>query len=59
MQRVSAWFRVRSHIEERYGRIRSLVDIANLVLAYRNDDELAKLVWAIQRHTALAAAIAA
>ena len=59
MQRVSAWFRVRSRIEERYGRIRGLVDIANLVLAYRNDDELAKLVWAIQRHTALAEAIAA
>lgn len=59
MQRVSAWFRVRSRIEERYGRIRGLVDIANLVLTYRNDDELAKLVWAIQRHTALAEAIAA
>ena len=59
MQRVSAWFLVRSRIEERYGRIRVLVDIANLVLGYRNDDELARLVWVIQRHTALAAAIAA
>lgn len=59
MQRLSAWFLVRSRIEERYGRIRGLVDIANLVLGYRNDDELARLVWVIQRHTALAAAIAA
>lgn len=59
MQRVSAWFLVRSRIEERYGRIRVLVDIANLVLGYRNDDELARLVWVIQRYSSLAVAIAA
>lgn len=59
MQRLSAWFLVRSRIEERYGRIRGLVYIANLVLKYRNNDDLAKIVWLIQRHTALAAAIAA
>ena len=59
MQRLSAWFLVRSRIEERYGRIRGLVDIANLVLKYRNNDDLAKIVWLIQRHTALAVAIAA
>ena len=59
MQRFSAWIQTRNRIEESAGRINDLVVISNRVLKYRNNDELARLVWVIQRHTALAAAIAA
>lgn len=59
MQRVAAWFRVRNRIEENAGAIRDLVAIANRVLKYRNNDDLAKIVWLIQHYKALAAAIAA
>ena len=59
MQRVSAWFRIRNRIEENTGAIRDLVAIANRVLKYRNNDDLAKIVWLIQQYSALAVAIAA
>ena len=59
MQLVSAWFRVRNRIEENAGAIRDLVAIANRVLKYRNNDDLAKIVWQIQHYKCLAAAIAA
>lgn len=59
MQRVSAWFRVRNRIEENAGAIRDLVAIANRVLKYRNNNDLAKIVWLIQHYKAIAAAIAA
>lgn len=58
MQRVSAWFRIRNRIEESAGGIRDLVAIANRVLKYRNNDDLAKIVWLIQHYKGLAAAIA-
>jgi hypothetical protein len=56
--RVAAWFRVRNRIEENAGAIRDLVAIANRVLKYRNNDDLAKIVWLIQHYKSLAAAIA-
>lgn len=59
MQRVAAWFRIRNRIEENAGGIRDLVAIANRVLKYRNNDDLAKIVWLIQHYKGLAAAIAA
>lgn len=59
MQRVAAWFRVRNRIEEDAGAIRDIVAIANRVLKYRHNDDLAKSVWLIQHYKALAAAIAA
>lgn len=56
--RVEAWFRVRNRIEENAGAIRDLVAIANRVLKYRNNDDLAKIVWLIQHYKSLAVAIA-
>lgn len=57
-KRVLAWVRVRNRIKENAGAIRDLVAIANRVLKYRNNDDLAKIVWLIQHYSTLAAAIA-
>lgn len=59
MQRVSAWIQTRNRIEESAGGINDLVVISNRVLKYRNNDDLAKIVWQIQHYKCLAAAIAA
>lgn len=59
MQRFSAWIQTRNRIEESAGGINDLVVISNRVLKYRNNDDLAKIVWLIQRYKGLAAAIAA
>lgn len=59
MQRFSAWIQTRNRIEESAGGINDLVVISNRVLKYRNNDDLAKIVWQIQHYKCLAAAIAA
>ena len=58
-QLAMAWMSIRSRIQEQYGLVRDLEDLARKVLGYRHNDDLAKIVWLIQRYSALAAAIAA
>lgn len=59
MQRFSAWIQTRNRIEESAGGISDLVAISNRVLKYRNNNDLDKIVWLIQRYKGMAAAIAA
>lgn len=58
-QLAMEWLRIRNRIEENAGAIRDLVAIANLVLKYRNNADLNEMVWAVERFSALTAALAA
>ena len=58
-QLALAWLDIRGRIREQYGRSSDLTSLARKVLSYRHNADLNEMVWVIQRHTALAAAIAA
>ena len=58
-QLAMAWMGIRANIQYRYGLVRDLKDLARKVLSYRHNADLKEMVWAVERFSSLAAAIAA
>ena len=58
-QLAMEWMRIRIRIQHRYGLVGDLKDLAYKVLSYRHNADLKEMVWAVERYSALAAAIAA
>ena len=58
-QHAMEWMSIRTRIQHRYGLVGDLKDLARKVLSYRHNEDLNEMVWAVERYSSLAVAIAA